>query len=43
MDLYKKEINNQNLIVSEELYVEIKAKKEEARSLKEFIQVKVYE
>jgi len=31
------------LLVSEETYVELKAKPEEQRSLKEYIQVRVYE
>ena len=43
MDLYKKEFNNGVLLLSKESYVELKARPEDQRSFKEFIQVKVYE
>lgn len=43
MEQYKREISKENLIVSEETYIEIKSKNEEQRSLKEYIQVKAYE
>jgi len=41
MEAYKRELTT--VLVSEETYVELRAKPEEHRSLKEFIQVKVYE
>ena len=43
LDSYKKEFTKQNLVVAEETYVELKAKQEHNLSLKEFIQVKVFE
>ena len=43
LDSYKKEFTKQNLVVAEETYVELKAKQENNLSLKEFIQVKVFE
>lgn len=43
LELYKKEFTQGNLLVGGETYVELKAKPEEQRSLKEFIQVKIYE
>ena len=41
IEAYKRELTT--VLVSEETYVELRAKPEEQRSLKEFIQVKVYE
>ena len=43
LDSYKKEFTKQNLVVAEETYVELKAKQEHTLSLKEFIQVRVFE
>ena len=43
LDLYKKEFVGGSLQVSEEKYVEIKSKRDEDQSLKEFLQVKIYE
>lgn len=43
LDAYKREFTKHNLVVSEETYVELKATPEQSLSLKEFIQVKVYE
>jgi len=37
LDSYKKELNSQNILISEETYIELKSKPEEHRSLKEFI------
>lgn len=41
--MYKKELSSGNLLVSEESYVELKAKPEDQRSLKEYLQVRIYE
>ena len=35
--MYKKELSSTNLLISEESYVELKAKPEEQRSLKEYL------
>ena len=43
LEAYKKELAQHNILISEESYVELKAKPEEHRTLKEYIQVKVYE
>jgi hypothetical protein len=44
LDAYKKEfISAGSLIIAEETYVELKAKPEDRRSLKEFLQVRIYE
>ena len=44
IEAYKRELNKDGaLIVSEETYVEVKSKRDDERSLKEEIQVKVYE
>ena len=44
IEAYKRELNKDGaMIVSEENYVEIKAKPEHERSLKEEVQVKVYD
>lgn len=37
LELYKKEFSTSSVLVSEETYVELKARPEEQRSLKEFI------
>ena len=41
LELYKQELGAHQLLVSEEQYVELKTKQNQ--SLKEFVQVKVYE
>lgn len=41
--MYKKELSQISLLVSEETYVELKAKPEEQHSLKEYVQVRVFE
>ena len=43
LESYKREFTKHNLVLSEEAYVELKAMPEGNMSLKEFIQVKVYE
>lgn len=43
LELYKKEFSNSNILVSEETYVELRSKPEHEMSLKEYLQVKVYE
>ncbi|CDW86764.1 UNKNOWN [Stylonychia lemnae] len=43
LDMYKKELTQSNLIISEETYVELKAKHEDQKSLKEYLQVRIYE
>lgn len=43
LETYKKEFSASNLLISEESYVEMKAKPEEQRSLKEYLQVRIYE
>lgn len=43
LESYKREFTKHNLVLSEEAYVELKATPEGNLSLKEFIQVKVYE
>lgn len=44
LEAYKREFSSQqSLLVSEETYVELMAKPEDQRSLKEFLQVKLYE
>ena len=43
LDAYKKEFTKQNLVVAEETYVELKSKQEHNLSLKEFIQIRVFE
>lgn len=40
---YKKEFSKANLLVAEETYIDLKNKPYEQTSLKEFIQVRVYE
>ena len=41
LELYKQELGSHQLLISEEAYVELKMKQNQ--SLKEFIQVKVYD
>ena len=41
LELYKQELGSHQLLISEEAYVDLKTKKNQ--SLKEFVQVKVYE
>ena len=43
LDAYKKEFTKQNLVVAEETYVELKSKQEHNLSLKEFVQIRVFE
>ena len=43
LDAYKKEFAKQNLVVAEETYVELKSKQEHNLSLKEFVQIRVFE
>jgi uncharacterized membrane protein len=43
LDLYKSEFSKHNLVVAEETYVELKAKPDQHQSLKEYVQVKVFE
>jgi chromosome segregation ATPase len=44
LEAYKREFSqSQSLLVSEETYIELKSKPEEQRSLKEYLQVKIYE
>ena len=43
LDNYKKEFTKHNLVVAEETYVELKNKQEHTLSLKEFIQIRVFE
>lgn len=43
LDSYKQEFTKQNLVVAEETYIELKSKQEHTLSLKEFIQVRVFE
>ena len=44
LEAYKREFaGTASLLVSEETYVELKAKPEDQRSLKEFLQVRLYE
>lgn len=43
LDSYKREFTKHNLVVAEETYIELKSTPEQSLSLKEFIQLKVYE
>lgn len=44
LEAYKREFSQQGaLLVSEETYIELKATPEERRSLKEYLQVRIYE
>jgi hypothetical protein len=43
LEAYKKEFSKHELILDEESFCELSAKPEPHRSLKEFIQVRVYE
>jgi chromosome segregation ATPase len=44
LEAYKREFSQPSaLLVSEETYIELKATPEERRSLKEFLQVRIYE
>jgi hypothetical protein len=44
LEAYKKEfVGAGSLVVAEETYVELKARPQDRRSLKEFLQVRIYE
>ena len=43
LDAYKSEFSKHQLVVAEETYVELKARPEQHQSLKEFVQIKVFE
>lgn len=43
LDSYKSEFSKHQLVVAEETYVELKAKPDQHQSLKEYVQVRVFE
>jgi len=43
LDAYKKEFTKHNLVIPEESYIELKSKPDHLQSLKEFIQIKVFD
>ena len=43
LDNYKKEFTKHNLVVAEETYIELRSKQDHDLSLKEFIQIRVFE